>query len=87
MLGCKLDDCREHMVSSEWISTEKMRANCEKRFINIGKHVRYMLGKVSDFLRANAGPEIRKLTFDSSNGKLPSFEVATDVEVLPVGLE
>jgi hypothetical protein len=46
-----------------------------------------MLGKVSDFLRANAGPEIRKLTFDSSNGKLPSFEVATDVEVLPVGLE
>ena len=38
ILGCKLDDCREHLLSTAWISTEEMRANNEKSFINRGNH-------------------------------------------------
>ena len=96
ILGCKLDDDQTRLLSVKWFSAEEIQQDHEKSFTQAGQHVRYMLRKVSDFLKHNKSDAkheekmeqvVWKLTFDASNGKLPSFEIATDVEVLPAGLE
>ncbi|CAL1152524.1 unnamed protein product [Cladocopium goreaui] len=94
ILGCKLDDSQTRLLSVKWFSAEEIQQDHEKSFTQAGQHVRYMLRKVSDFLKHNKSDAkheekmeqvVWKLTFDASNGKLPSFEIATDVEVLPAG--
>ena len=96
ILGCKLDDGQTRLLSVEWFSTEEIQQHHEKSFTQAGQHVRYMLRKVWDFLKEHNLSDAKnekmeqvvwKVTFDASNGKLPSFEIATDVEVLPAGLE
>ena len=87
ILRCQLDANGTRLEKTEWLPTQDLRESQQKRFSSDGRHVRYMLAQIMDFLSHENGSDIWKVIFDVNNGKLPSFELATDVEVLPIGLQ
>ncbi|CAE7213104.1 unnamed protein product [Symbiodinium natans] len=88
ILCCSLNDEQTHLEDMWKISAEEVMQDHQQSLANAGQHMRLMLRKVLQHVRAHTDPDgslVWRLTFDEQ--KLPVFHVAEDVRVLPLSLD